>query len=450
MRVQSNHGTVKSQAVQSKGTSKGGWGPMGHISQTAPRGRDASYVNAPYNCAGSVVAMLARGHGNHSKLTDAQLINRLGRGLVTREGTTPQGVAQMLQRAGVPFDNNALGGSFSTQRVKEQLAKGRMLIAQVRVTDPQTKQASSHYVLVRKMTAKGDFVISDPLKKGTTVVSRQQLAKAVNGAPPDGGLLIPVKRPGGDLPLKAPPPPPAPQMAFDPYAFQYPPGWQDYVARNPFDSHSPPEGYYVAEGNGQRTFIQTSDSSAFDRSGSPRAQQPFQAYRGQQRYGMPQPYGYSRRGYAIQDQFVGAPARPPKPAASSGSKPKPTPAPDKTAFTATDSVYAGVSTAFVDQPASKPSGKKDKPIRLRINYDNGASEGGKPKRPVLKPFRDLEATAKKLLKYKSEVRKGIDELLTRLQNSPFERDRKVLARMAAIELAQGGIGKKIMTESSTG
>jgi hypothetical protein len=68
----------------------GGWQPLPHINQLRPGGGEASYINGAYNCAPAVVAMLARGAGKMSELTDAQLINQLGQGLVTANGTTPR------------------------------------------------------------------------------------------------------------------------------------------------------------------------------------------------------------------------------------------------------------------------------------------------------------------------------------------------------------------------
>ncbi|NMO16198.1 hypothetical protein HG543_15260 [Pyxidicoccus fallax] len=435
-----------SQAVQSKQASKDGWQPMGHVSQTHPKGRNAQYVNAAFNCGPSVVAMLARGHGKLAKLSDAQLINRLGRGVVTEQGSTPRGIAKMLEKANVPIAGPALGGPYDNAAVKGELKKGRMLIAQVKVEDPKTKEKSSHYVLVRKMTADGNFVISDPLKKGTSIVTPQQLAKAVNGAPPDGGMLIPVSRPGGDLKPKEPAPPPAQPGLVDHRSFQYPPGWAEYVRNNPFTHRY---GDMGPNFDGERQWERRGADSF----------QPSSHFRnstyGGSDFRRP---GRDRMGLSsMQDRFMGSSA--------AGARPAPSPAPaekkpptktkaDKNAFTATDDVYTGVKTDFVAQPAApEPAGKsssKNKAFRLIVSYKHHDKDGAKADKPVLKKIKtdeDVQAAAERLLKLKAKGTKGINKILGRMENSPHESDKLVLSRLKNLELNQGGIGKKINYES---
>jgi hypothetical protein len=72
---------------------------MHHINQLQPKGADENYKNALFNCGPAVVAMLARDHGKMKDLNDAELISQLGSGLVTDKGATPEGLAQMMERA---------------------------------------------------------------------------------------------------------------------------------------------------------------------------------------------------------------------------------------------------------------------------------------------------------------------------------------------------------------
>jgi hypothetical protein len=174
------------------------WKPIPHINQFDPKGKDASYRNGAFNCAPAVVAMVARGWGKAGTMNDAQLIRNLGHGIVDKNGTTARGVGRMLGRVGVPMAGKALAGRYEDAAVKEHLAKGHQLIAQVRSFDPDSKSRSAHYVLVRGQTHDGNYIVSDPLAKKPYVVTPQQLRNAVNYAPPDGGMLIPVGRPGGD------------------------------------------------------------------------------------------------------------------------------------------------------------------------------------------------------------------------------------------------------------
>jgi hypothetical protein len=189
---------------QAPGPQRPDWKAIPHINQMAPRGKDSHYTNGAFNCAPAVVAMVARGWGHASHMNDAQLVRNLGHGIVDQNGTSVRGVGQMLERVNVPMAGPILGGRYDDAAVKEHLAKGNKLIAQVRSTDPDAKQGSAHYVLVRGQTRNGNYVISDPLAKGPYVVTPEQLKKAVNRAPPDGGVLIPVGRPGGSREPQAP------------------------------------------------------------------------------------------------------------------------------------------------------------------------------------------------------------------------------------------------------
>lgn len=163
-----------------------------HINQLRPDGADKNYANGPFNCGPAVVAMAARGLGRMGHLNDAQLVQQLGKGLVTREGTSPEGIARMMERADVPLAGEALGAGYTDAQLKDHLLQGNKLIAQVRSSNPQSQKDSAHYVLIEGMTRSGNYVVSDPLARGPYVVTPQQLKEAVLKAPPDGGLLIPV------------------------------------------------------------------------------------------------------------------------------------------------------------------------------------------------------------------------------------------------------------------
>ncbi|HEX8702697.1 MAG TPA: hypothetical protein VF815_27935 [Myxococcaceae bacterium] len=163
-----------------------------HINQLQPDGADKNYANGLFNCGPAVVAMAARSLGKLDHLNDAQLVQQLGQGVVTRKGTSPEGIAQMMERADVPLGGEALGAGYTDAELKAHLLKGNKLIAQVRSSNPESQQGSAHYVLIEGMTPSGNYVVSDPLAKGPYIVTPQQLKEAVLKAPPDGGMLIPV------------------------------------------------------------------------------------------------------------------------------------------------------------------------------------------------------------------------------------------------------------------
>jgi hypothetical protein len=166
------------------------WENMPHINQLSPEGAGRAYDGSK-DCAPAVVAMLARAAGTGGNLSDAQLIKELGQGLVGPDGTEPKDMPAMLERAGLPVAGKALAGRYSDQDVAQHLNQGHALIAQVEARD-ERGTTSSHYVTVQGMTPQGNYVVSDPLADGPYELSPQELRSQVRGAPPDGGMLIPV------------------------------------------------------------------------------------------------------------------------------------------------------------------------------------------------------------------------------------------------------------------
>jgi hypothetical protein len=172
-----------------------GWDNIPQINQLHPDGAGRGYDGSK-DCAPAVVAMLARAMGTGGNTTDAALIKQLGQGLVGPDGTKPQDMPQMLERAGLPITGKALAGRYSDADVAQHLQQGHTLIAQVEARDSRGT-TSSHYVAVQGMTAEGNYIVSDPLAEAPYELSPQQLRSRIRGAPPDGGMLIPVGAPPG-------------------------------------------------------------------------------------------------------------------------------------------------------------------------------------------------------------------------------------------------------------
>lgn len=178
--------------------------PIHHINQLRPEGAGKDYANGPFNCGPAVVAMLARSAGKLGHLNDAQLVSELGKGVVTEKGTSPDGIATMMARAGVSPDGQALGAGYTDAQLKEHLGKGNKMVAQVRSSNPNSQKDSAHYVVIEGQTRSGNYIVSDPLAKGPYVVSPKQLKEAVLKAPPDGGMLIPVANPANQAAATVP------------------------------------------------------------------------------------------------------------------------------------------------------------------------------------------------------------------------------------------------------
>jgi hypothetical protein len=179
-----------------QGAAKPAASTVPHINQLHPGGADAGYVNGAYNCAATVVAMVARGHGKMGHMSDARLVSNLAEGITTADGTTPQGIVQMLERIGVPPAGPIHVGGYDDAVMQRHLAKGNQVVAQVGLRDQDTGETSAHYVLVTGMTPQGNYIVQDPMAEGPTEVAPWQLAAAVGRCPPSGGSLIPVEGPG--------------------------------------------------------------------------------------------------------------------------------------------------------------------------------------------------------------------------------------------------------------
>jgi hypothetical protein len=183
-------------AVSDKGGSKNpDWQNIPHINQLRPDGANEGYVNGASFCGPAVVAMLARGANRGGSMSDARLIQELGQGLVSRNGTSPQDMVRMLERVNLPLGGPALGSSYKDAELQQHLRQGHKLMAQVESVNAKTGERSAHYILVRGMTPEGNYRISDPLAGNQQVVSPQRLRGLVGRAPPDGGMLIPVAAP---------------------------------------------------------------------------------------------------------------------------------------------------------------------------------------------------------------------------------------------------------------
>jgi hypothetical protein len=177
----------------------GHWRPTPVISQLNPRGGTPdNYKNGLYNCAGAAVAMVARGLGFGDELSDAELINTLSAGLTGKEGTSLDGVGTMLNRVGARLAGKVMVGGYSDDMVRDHLASGNKLIAQLGIHNVDTGKVSPHYVVVDRMDAAGNFIVKDPLMGRELAVTPQQLRDAVDLAPGAGGALIPIA--GAEVP----------------------------------------------------------------------------------------------------------------------------------------------------------------------------------------------------------------------------------------------------------
>lgn len=397
--------------------------PLPHINQLRPKGASSShYVNGPYNCAPAVVAMVARSWGKQGQLSDAQLINSLGKGVVTSKGTTPEGVAQMLGRIGVPLAGEALAGQYSDAALQQHLQQGNTLIAQVGVNDRATGQDSAHYVLIHKATADGNYVVSDPMANKPYVITPKQLREAVGRAPPDGGLLIPVGGPGNAS---------AAATASSLASGQPVPAEMARTART---------DAFVGASRTSRGTAETPLPSLLP---------PAPAARGEGATVLP-----SRAGAESLLQGLNTATLASTTGAFAGSPAASAPleAPVPAAFSVPDNALEGIDTRFNEAAVAGPAlplstAEQHNLASLDISYGQGSVQAAPVKEQITSQEQNVEQISRELLSRKERKDPSLNGLLARLESSRFSKDQQVLERIKREDLRDPGIGKKTWIDS---
>jgi len=458
LRVLSQQSRAPATALGAAASAKG-WQPIPHINQLHPRGADQKYVNGAYNCAPTVVAMLARGHGKMGDLNDAALVQALGQDIVTQKGTDAQGVTRMLERADVPLAGDALAANYNDADVKQHLNQGHMLIAQVRTTDRHARdQGSAHYVLIQGMTQRGNYIVSDPLANKTYVASPEQLKNAVLKAPPDGGMLIPVASPAEAKALAAPTAPAAdgsgtaaPQTLVGTPALRKPTLTEmpAVAARRP----TQPEIAVDAFGPTRRPSL-----AEMPAVGAVAAKKPTLTE-------MPavDTFGPVRRPSLTELPLVGpvAPRKPTSPEVAVDAfgpvrRPSltelpitsaPVDEPSAEAFTATGDVLKGVDTEFkrpthLTRDSRMEANERRNHFDLDVRYGHGRRHSGRHQ--TLAPEdRNVNEIARELLARKARGDASVYDTLSELENSTSEKDQRVLEQIERSDLKDPGIGKRM-------
>lgn len=163
-----------------------------YISQYRPVGAENGYYNGPSNCGPTSMAMLARAFGYGAGMSDAQLINALGRaGGTTGDGTNVNGIIAMAREMGKEGQMRQGGGvDFMIQALQEGklcVANGDYYAMPPHVNDART---SGHYVAVVGYE-NGNFIVRDPADQNVRLVSREQMEQFITSNP-NGGFQFAI------------------------------------------------------------------------------------------------------------------------------------------------------------------------------------------------------------------------------------------------------------------
>ncbi|MCY1015090.1 C39 family peptidase [Pyxidicoccus sp. MSG2] len=164
------------------------------ISQYNPAGKDGNYWNGPANCGPTSMAQIARAVGYGKDMTDAQLINHLGKiGGTSGNGTDVNGIAKMAKAMG----KNAVtkGPGANVDWIADQLKQGKLVVANgdYHAMPPHQNEGrtSGHYVTVAGMDDKGNFIVRDPADANVKTVTPEQLKHFLNSNP-NGGYQMAI------------------------------------------------------------------------------------------------------------------------------------------------------------------------------------------------------------------------------------------------------------------
>ncbi len=164
-----------------------------YINQYSPAGAGSGYTNGPANCGPTSMAMIARAFGYGQGMSDAQLINHLGRmGGTGGNGTNVNGIAAMAQ--GIGKSAQTRGPGANVEWIAEQMRAGKLVVANgdyyAMAPHENPSRSSGHYVAVVGMDGR-DFLVHDPADKNVHRVSPEALAKFIRSNP-NGGYQIAV------------------------------------------------------------------------------------------------------------------------------------------------------------------------------------------------------------------------------------------------------------------
>jgi nucleoid-associated protein YgaU len=187
-------GGAKAEAPSSS-TSKAGKAP--YINQYSPAGNDGSYWNGPANCGPTSMAIIARAFGYGKNMSDAKLINHLGKmGGTNGNGTNVSGIAAIAK--GIGKSAITKGPGAHVDWIASELRAGKMVVANgdyhAMYPHINNSRTGGHYVAVVGLDSQGRFLVHDPAYNNggaPIALTKSQLATFIV-ANPNGGYQISI------------------------------------------------------------------------------------------------------------------------------------------------------------------------------------------------------------------------------------------------------------------
>ncbi len=172
-------------------------GKVPYINQYSPAGAAGGYWNGPANCGPTSMAMIARAFGYGKSMSDAKLINHLGKiGGTSGNGTNVGGIAAMAH--GIGKSATTKGPGAHVDWIASELRKGKLVVANgdYHAMAPHINNArtSGHYVAVVGLDRQGRFLVHDPAWRNggaPIALTASQLSTFIRSNP-NGGYQISI------------------------------------------------------------------------------------------------------------------------------------------------------------------------------------------------------------------------------------------------------------------
>jgi hypothetical protein len=148
------------------------------------------------NCGAAAVAMLAKAKSGKVVGSGKRLMDELGSRFATKEGTTPQQLANMLAHQGIAvkkgatsLDENALDAALQNGSKAVALVDSKKIVTGGEAQEP----GKAHWVVIDGMDEEGRYMVKDPATASSYFVKPEELDEAIDAGRDQhqaGGILI--------------------------------------------------------------------------------------------------------------------------------------------------------------------------------------------------------------------------------------------------------------------